>query len=134
MWAQLGHRWCEILARMQVPKFGITDIARMTVGKTEIHTGAGRIVQFIARQIITHFIATVVGEPQFFGLWIPIEANRITDAARNDFWGLLNSIHLDARDVAVHCVGFAIVAWSTDWDIKKIIRTKRDEFPAVMSF
>ena len=44
-------------------KLWIDNIAAMAARKAEIETSGGRVIQFISGNVITHVVASIVGEP-----------------------------------------------------------------------
>ena len=57
--------------------------------------GAGRMVDFAGRNVVTHAVDLVVGEPEVAGSRVEVLADRVADAARKDLAVLAVAIHAD---------------------------------------
>ena len=54
------------------------------VGIAEVEAGPGRAVQLVRRAVVAEIVAAVVGEEQLAGDRLPVEADRVADAAGED--------------------------------------------------
>jgi len=75
----------EFLALMHPDELGLGNDASVTIGKAKVQSRSGRIVEFIGGQIVPHLIATIISEPQFVSLWVPVEAYRVANARSEHF-------------------------------------------------
>src|SRR5258706_7009260 len=74
----------------------------------------------------------MIVEPQLLRIRIPIETDRVADAAGKHFE--LAAIGLHAVNCGVHVgIRFADVAGRADRDVQPTVRAEGDEFPAVVA-
>ena len=104
-------------------------IALVAIRLAEILAELGDAIELVVGQIFRKPIAAIVGEIQFLGLWIPIEADAVADPERYDFG--IAAVEIDAAQLAVILVMQHIVARLTDFHIELVVGTDRQEFPAV---
>ena len=96
-----------------------------------MQAGLRRRVQLIARHVVTHHVAAVVGEPELARLRVPVEPDGIPDAAREDLEPRAVRLHPHDRGVT-RIVPLADVARSADGDIQQPVGSECDELLAVM--
>ena len=78
-----GH--CESALIIYDTIFRISDIASMTMGIAEMHTGFGCAIQFIRREIISQHITTIVSKPEFTRFGMPVKPYRISNTMCHNF-------------------------------------------------
>ena len=67
------------------PNSRVRRVAAVAVGEAEVEARLWRAQQFVGRHIVSHVVAPVLGEPQLARLRMPVEADGVADAAREDF-------------------------------------------------
>ena len=77
MRAQRTNRRLGRGARTLRPELRIRDVTLMAVRKAEMHALLPRDVELIARDIVAHLVAPVVGEPELARLRMPVEADAV---------------------------------------------------------
>ena len=102
----------------------------MAVRIAEVLAGAGDLVQFVAGNVVAEQVAAVVGEPQALRPRLPVEADRVADAAGHVFPAAAVGVHADQLAVCRRRV--ADVARRTDRHVQLAVRAERDELPAVV--
>ena len=92
---------------------------------------ASNAVELVLRSVIAGPVAAVVGEPQFLGHRMPVEADRVAHAARDDLHA--GAVRIVAADLAVDAgIDLADVAVGADLHVHLPVRAERDVFPVVM--
>ncbi len=119
----------EFLAAALRAEFRIRDIATMAIGKAEVHTLAGRMVEFAGRDIVAHHVPAIIGEPQFAGLRVPGQPYRIAHARRKDLAPA--AIDVDSNDLREAGL-VTYITGCTDRDVQHTVRTETDVPPAVV--
>ena len=132
MGAEIQRRWHEFAARALAAELGIGKRTAVTVGIAEMQAGPRRVVQFVGRQIVAQQVAPVVGEPQFAGSGLPVEADAVAHAACDYLEiGAIRPHAGDDREA--FRVRLADIARSPDRHVEPAIRTEGDEFPAMVA-
>src|SRR5262249_15657876 len=72
---ELYRRALKFRARALAAECGIGYVARVTVRIAEMQTRTRRVIQLVVRDIVTHQVASVIGEPQLLGLRMPVETD-----------------------------------------------------------
>jgi hypothetical protein len=101
----------------------------MAIRLAEILAGLGDPVELVIGQIFREPIAAVVGEVEFPGLRIPVEADGVADPERDHFGAAAGEV--DAAQLTVILVVQYVVPRLTDLKIELLVRADRQEFPAV---
>src|SRR5439155_4907241 len=82
MWTQVQHWRHKIATGALSTKLRVCNVLPMTVGETKVHAWFGGVIEFVRRHVVAEHVATIIGEPQLFRLWMPIEPYRISYATR----------------------------------------------------
>ena len=80
-------------------KLRIGDITVVTIGKTEILADFRDAIQLVVRTIRTELVLSVLDEPKFSRLRVPIETHAVAYAAGEDF--LIAAVGIAPQDNAV---------------------------------
>ena len=131
MRTKILHRRGECGAWTLAAEFRVGYRTAVAIRIAEMHAGFRRMVQLVRRQIIPQHVAAVVGEPEFLGDGMPIEADGVADAARKYF--RLRAVDFHAQDIGVTVrVRFADIAWRADRHIQPAVRADCNKLPAVL--
>src|SRR5262249_47622115 len=128
---QVQHRWYKILAGTLGAKLRVSDVLAMAVGVTKVQAWFGSVIEFVRRHVVAKHVTTIIGEPQFFRLWMPIEPYRVAYAMRKYFKPCLVEIQTGNGGIA-YIRALADIAWRADWHVEQAIRPQTDKFPAMM--
>src|SRR5262245_59723175 len=131
MRTQVQYRCHKILTGTFSTKLWISDVLAMAVGETKVQPWFGGVIEFVWRHIVAEQVATIVSEPQFFRLWMPIEPYSVPYTMRKYFKAC--AIELQTGNGGIAFIrALADVAWRTGWHIEQAIRPQADELPAMM--
>src|SRR6266508_2962451 len=133
MRSRQGGRQYHAGARVWPLDVRIGNAVGVAIGEAEI--GAflilGNPVELVLRAIIAGPVAAVVGEPQLLRHRMPVEADGVADAARDDLHA--GAVGVVAADLAVGAgVDLANVAVRADLHIELAVGPERDVLPIVM--
>ena len=81
MRTQLQHRRREIGGTPATPEIGIGQVTLMDIGKSKMLADTGDAVELTGWNIIAHHVAAIISKPQLAGYRMPVETNRIANAA-----------------------------------------------------
>ena len=97
-----------------------------------MHSGFRGVVEFAGRHVVAHHVAAMLVKPHFLRFRMPVEADRVADAARESFQPGAVRLHSvnGSVDVRIH---LADVAGRTHRHVQQAVRAESDEFPAVMA-
>src|SRR5262249_41579102 len=88
-------------------------------------------IELVLWTLIAGPVAAVVGEPKLLGGRVPVEADRISDPARDDLHaGTVGAVTPDLPALAR--IDLADVAVGANLHIELVVGTKRDVFPIMM--
>src|SRR5262245_13472201 len=116
MRAELLRRRRELLARVSGAILRIGDVAAMAPGEAEIHSHLGRVVELVGRDVVAEVVAAVAREPELARGRVPVEADAVPHAAREDLALPLGGVQ--AADRAVLALRLAHVARRADADVE----------------
>ena len=132
MRAQFLSRRGELVAAAFGAELGVGKVARVAIRITKMHSGAWRVVEFVARQIVSQHVAAVVGKPELPGPRLPVEADRVAHATRIGFHRAAIRVH--AQNIGVLRVRFADIAGCANRHVELAVRSEGDEFPSMLGF
>ena len=120
-----------VATRVARAELRIRNVAGMAERIAEMRVGRGDAVEFVVGYVVAHHVAAVVGEPQLVRLRMPVKADRVADASRDQFQITAISVHAHQVGVTVF-IRAADVAGCAHWHVQLAIGAEGDEFPAVM--
>jgi len=94
-------------------------------------TDLGQVVELTGRQVVSHHVAAVVGEPELAGSRVELETDRITHAAGEGLLCAAVGIHSDDRPEAFPITD---VARCADAHVQAAVRAEAYVAPAMMTF
>ncbi len=89
-------------------------------------------VELAGGLVVAHPVAPVVGEPQLLRARVPVEADRVAHASRDDLEAAPVGVHPADVRVALG-IGRADVARRTDRHVELPVRAERDELASVVT-
>src|SRR6188472_1558521 len=96
-----------------------------------MEAGLGCGVELVGRNIVAQVVAAVVGEEQLARDRVPVEPDRVADAAGVDLE--LVAIRAEPDDRAFEALNLADVAGSADRDVELAVGAKSGIAPAVVA-
>ena len=130
MRAQLQRGRDEVAARELPAELRIGHVAAVAIRESEVETLARCAVQLVGRAVVAEPVASVVREPKLLRVRMPVEADRVSHAARDDLEA--GPVGPETRDRRVRIAPPADVARSADRNVEKPVGAERDELPAVV--
>src|SRR5699024_5542982 len=109
----------------------IGHIAAMTVRIAEMFVAAVDTVELVSRSVVAEHIAAVVSEPQLVAVRLPVETDRVANAA-----GLrapVAAVGVHAEQAGERGWRIAAVARRAYGHVQAPVRAESDEAPAVVS-
>ena len=85
MRTQFQHGRLVIRTDFAPTKFGIRHVTLVAPGVAEMHAGMWCMIQFIPRNIFSHQITAIVGEPQLAAVRVKCQANTVPYAFSINF-------------------------------------------------
>ena len=127
---RLGH----VLARGGLV-FGLCDVrvhdaGSVAVGVAEIEVCLAHAVQFVLRAVVAQPVAAVVGEPQFAGLRMPVEALGVAHAPGDDLHA--GAVGVVAADLRVLLGRLADVAGRAERHVELLVRAEGEVLPVMV--
>jgi hypothetical protein len=107
----------------------VDDVLGVAIRKPEVHARPWRAIELVIGNVVAHVVAPVVGEPELVRLRIPVEADAVAYAARENLHA--GSVGFEARDRGIRGVAQANVAGRADGNVEEAVGTETDELPAV---
>src|SRR5262245_66070394 len=97
-----------------------------------MHAGLRRVVELIGRYVVSEHVAPVVREPELARGRVPVEADAVPHAAREDL-ALSSAGGVQAADRAVLALRLAHVARRADADVEQPIGPEAERLEAVVA-
>src|SRR5262245_8118135 len=86
VWAHQRQRLGELIARVPPTELLVRDVALVAVRVAEIVlAGLRHSVEFVLGDVFRQPVATVFGEVELLGSWVPVHPDDLTDAGSDDF-------------------------------------------------
>ena len=122
----------ELAACVLRTELGIACRPAVAVRIAEVLAADRDPVQFVGRLVVAQHVAAVVGEPQFVRARMPVEADGVAHAPRDDLEGAAVGIHPPDVGVALR-IGLADVARRADRHVELAVGAERNELAPVMA-
>ena len=126
----LGRRSYVTTVSKTIKSLIIRNIIRMAKGETKVLSFPTQSVKFTRRNVVSHHILVVVGEPEVICFWMKSYTNGVSNTVGNYFF--IGAICVNPGNNPI--IWFVTnIAGRTDRNIEFAIRSKRYITPAVMT-
>src|SRR5262245_41282313 len=130
VWAQQRERLGELIARVPPSELLVRDVALVAVGVAEIVlAGLSHSVEFVLGDVFRQPVATVFGEVELLGGWVPVHPDDLTDAGSDDFQPA--AVQIETVDLGMALGRHADVARRADLEIELLVGPDGEIFPTV---
>jgi hypothetical protein len=127
--AELGGGGVELAARAALAELRVEQVALVAVRIAEVHSLLRGAVQRVLGQLVADPVARVVGEPELLGARVPVEADRVANAAGVDLGDA--GLRVDAVDRRLEVRRHDDVPRRADVVVELAVGAHREELPEV---